>query len=82
MLATHAGDGSGRLFVVEQPGRIRIVKNGVLLGTPFLNILTADVRTGGERGLLSLAFHPIYATNGYFYVMYTAPRPGDPTARS
>jgi glucose/arabinose dehydrogenase len=76
VLVTHAGDGSGRLFVVEQPGRIRIVKNGSLLATPFLDI-AADLRAGGERGLLSLAFHPSYETNGYFYVMYTAPRPGD-----
>ena len=75
---THAGDGSGRLFVVEQPGRIRIIKNGTLLATPFLDIHTL-VRSGGEQGLLALAFHPSYRTNGKFYVAYTAPRNGDAT---
>jgi glucose/arabinose dehydrogenase len=75
---TNAGDGSGRLFVVEQTGRIRIITaGGALLGTPFLDIHTA-ISTGGERGLLGLAFHPSYATNGYFYVNYT--RPGGETA--
>jgi glucose/arabinose dehydrogenase len=59
-----------RLFIVEQPGRIRIVKDGALLATPFLDI-TARVVSGGERGLLSLAFDPVYATNGRFYVYYT-----------
>ena len=59
-----------RLFVVEQPGRIRIAKAGALLATPFLDI-TERVVSGGERGLLSLAFDPAYATNGRFYVYYT-----------
>jgi hypothetical protein len=59
-----------RLFVVEQAGRIRIVKAGALLTTPFLDI-TSRVVSGGERGLLSLAFDPAYATNGRFYVYYT-----------
>jgi glucose/arabinose dehydrogenase len=59
-----------RLFIVEQAGRIRIVKSGALLATPFLDI-TARVVSGGERGLLSLAFDPAYATNGRFYVYYT-----------
>ena len=59
-----------RLFVVEQPGRIRIIKNGVLLATPFLDV-TDRVSTGGERGLLSVAFHPRYAINGLLYVDYT-----------
>lgn len=59
-----------RLFVVEKPGRIRIVENGQLHATPFLNISNL-VSTGGEQGLLSLAFHPRYAANGYFYVNYT-----------
>ena len=67
---THAGDGSGRLFVVEQDGRIRIVKNGLLLPTPFLDI-TDRVLSGGEQGLLSLAFPPGFAAKGYFYVNYT-----------
>ena len=59
-----------RLFIVEQPGRIRIVQNGQLLATPFLDI-TGKVRDGGEQGLLSVAFHPQYATNRHFYVYYT-----------
>lgn len=59
-----------RLFVVEQPGRIRIMEDGQLLTNPFLDI-TSKVRDGGERGLLSVAFHPEYATNGFFYVNYT-----------
>jgi len=67
---THAGDGSGRLFVVEQPGRIRIIENGVLLPTPFLDIAN-KVLFGGEQGLLSVAFPPLYAAKGYFYVNYT-----------
>jgi glucose/arabinose dehydrogenase len=68
---THAGDGSGRLFVVERPGRIRIIKNGVLLPAPFLDI-TGRVRSvGGEQGLLSVAFPPDYASRGHFYVDYT-----------
>src|SRR6266511_1723444 len=76
---THAGDGSGRIFVVEQPGRIRIIKNGTLLATPFLDIHTILKATGSEQGLLALAFHPSYGTNGKFYVAYTAPRNGDAT---
>lgn len=67
---THAGDGSGRLFVIEQVGRIRIIKNGVLLSTPFLNI-TSRVGCCGERGMLSVAFPPGYGNKGYFYVYYT-----------
>jgi glucose/arabinose dehydrogenase len=67
---THAGDGSGRLFIIQQGGRIRIVKNGALLATPFLDI-TSRVSCCGERGLLGLAFPPDYASKGYFYVNYT-----------
>lgn len=66
----HAGDGSGRLFVTEQGGRIRIVREGLLLPSPFLDI--ADrLSSGGERGLLGLAFPPGFAEKGYFYVNYT-----------
>jgi hypothetical protein len=69
--ATHAGDGSGRIFVVERSGRIRIIKNGALLNTPFLNI-TGRVRDqSSEQGLLSVTFPPGYAGKGYFYVNYT-----------
>ncbi len=67
---THAGDGSGRLFIAEQGGRIRIWKGGQLQATPFLD-LTSLVTCCSERGLLALAFHPDYAANGYFYVGYT-----------
>jgi glucose/arabinose dehydrogenase len=66
---THAGDGSGRLFVVEQGGRVRIVKSGKITGT-FLDI-RSKVLAGGERGLLGLAFHPGFATNGFLFVYYT-----------
>lgn len=66
---THAGDRSGRLFVVEQPGRIRVLEQGALLPIPFLDI-TDRVLSGGERGLLGLAFHPDYRRNGRFFVNY------------
>jgi uncharacterized repeat protein (TIGR01451 family) len=69
-LVTYAGDGSARLFILEQPGQIKIVQNGVVLSPSFLD-LRAKVSYGGERGLLGLAFHPAYTTNGYFYVNYT-----------
>jgi hypothetical protein len=59
-----------RLFVVEKTGTIRIIRDGSLLATPFLNI-RALVSTGSEQGLLSMAFDPHYATNGRFYVFYT-----------
>ncbi len=62
--------GDSRLFVVEQAGRIRIVKNGQTLPEPFLDI-ASSVRSGGERGLLSMAFHPDYRANGWFFVNYT-----------
>jgi len=62
--------GDARLFVVEQPGRIRIVQSGQLVPTPFLDI-TSRVSSGGERGLLSVAFHPQYAANGFFFVNFT-----------
>lgn len=63
-------DGSGRLFVVEQGGRIRIIENGSVLTSPFLDI-SGKIESGGEKGLLGLAFHPSYNANGFFYVNYT-----------
>jgi len=66
------GDDSGRLFVVEQPGRIRIVEDGALVETPFLDMVELVESSGSEQGLLSIAFHPDYAENGTFYVGYTA----------
>ena len=65
-----------RLFLVQQGGIIKIINaNGTVNATPFLTLTTATIITGSERGLLGLAFHPNYATNGYFYVNYT--RAGD-----
>ncbi len=72
---THAGDGSGRLFVLEQSGAIRIIKQGQVLPDPFLDVANLIVY-GGERGLLGLAFHPDYAQNGYFYIDYTRAEDG------
>ncbi|MEZ4568868.1 MAG: PQQ-dependent sugar dehydrogenase [Thermomicrobiales bacterium] len=67
----NAGDDSGRLFILEQPGRIRVVLDGELLDRPFLDI-TGQVGTDGtERGLLGLAFHPEFPNNGRFFVNYT-----------
>jgi glucose/arabinose dehydrogenase len=67
---THAGDGSGRLFIVEQAGRIRVASGGMLLPVPFLDI-ASRVGCCGERGLLSAAFPPGYGNRRYFYVDYT-----------
>jgi glucose/arabinose dehydrogenase len=69
----HAAAAPGernRLYVVEQPGRIRVLEGRRLLDAPFLDI-TDRVQSGGERGLLSVAFHPEYEQNGLFYVNYT-----------
>lgn len=73
---THAGDGSGRLFIVEQGGLIKVLAEGALLGEPFLDVtglISAEALGGGytERGLLGLAFHPNYAENGLFFINYT-----------
>ena len=70
----NAGDGSNRLFIVEQTGKIRIFANGQLLSTPFLD-LTSKIVCCGEQGLLGLAFHPQFKTNGRFFVYYTANPP-------
>lgn len=68
---THPANDS-RLFVVQQGGIIKIVNtDGTVNATPFLTLTSATITSGGERGLLGLAFHPNYATNGYFYVNYT-----------
>lgn len=68
-LQTPPGE-RARLFVVEQAGRIRIVRNGSLVGTPYLDI-SDRINSGDERGLLGLAFHPQFAQNGRFFVYYT-----------
>jgi glucose/arabinose dehydrogenase len=58
----------GRLFVCQQNGRLRVIKNGSLLSTPFV---TVSVNSSGERGLLGVAFHPNFASTPYVYVYYT-----------
>lgn len=70
IFVTHAGD--SRLFVVEQTGRIKIIGIGT-----FLDIHTQIRTSGGEQGLLGLAFHPNYSSNGLFYVNYTRKSDGD-----
>jgi glucose/arabinose dehydrogenase len=67
----HAGDGSGRLFVVEKGGRIRVVHDDRLESTLFLDISARVGSKGNEQGLLGLAFHPNFQNNGFFYVNYT-----------
>lgn len=70
LAVTHAGDGSGRLFVVQQGGQVRIVRDGAPVAAPFLDI--ADrISSGGERGLLGLAFHPDFPTDPRLFVNYT-----------
>ena len=73
-LQSVPGD-SSRLFVVEQGGRIRVVRGGALVASPFMDI-SARISSGGERGLLGLAFHPQFMSNGRFFVNYTD-RAGD-----
>ena len=70
----HAGDGTNRLFVVEQPGVIKVFDK--VSGKPavFLDI-AKNVKYGGEMGLLGLAFHPEFKKNGYFYLNYTRSNP-------
>jgi glucose/arabinose dehydrogenase len=72
----HAGDGSGRRFVIERDGVIRIVdSDNQVLAAPFLDI-SSSVNSCGEGGLLGLAFHPDYASNGRFFVHYTSSSQG------
>ena len=68
---THASDGSGRLFVVEQGGAIRIIQDGSILPAPFLDLSERVTRRSSEQGLLGLAFDPKYADSGYFFVHYS-----------
>ncbi|HSB68819.1 MAG TPA: PQQ-dependent sugar dehydrogenase, partial [Candidatus Methylomirabilis sp.] len=70
LFVTNARDGSNRIFVVEQGGMIKVLQPGAATPTVFLDI-TARVLSGGERGLLGLAFHPDYTANGRFFVDYT-----------
>ncbi|MFN8450896.1 MAG: PQQ-dependent sugar dehydrogenase [Anaerolineae bacterium] len=76
LFVTNAGDGSGRLFVVQQSGRIRIVRDRQMADPPFLDVsslISQEALGGGytERGLLGLAFDPDYANNGRFFIDYT-----------
>ncbi len=76
---TNAGDGTNRLFVAEQTGAIFIIQNGTVLSTPFLDLSSKMVAVNplyDERGLLGMAFHPLYETNGRFFVYYSAPKTG------
>lgn len=75
----NAGDGSNRLFIIDQTGIINIVENDVLIAHPFLDISEKIVSLDqiyDERGLLGLAFHPNYNENGRFFVYYSAPKTG------
>jgi glucose/arabinose dehydrogenase len=67
----NAGDGTGRIFILERAGRIRVLVNGQLAGTPYLDISNQIGSQGSEQGLLGLAFHPQFKQNGFFYVNYT-----------
>ncbi len=76
LAGSHAGDGNERLFVVDQVGKIYVIEDGEQFSTPFLDISDklVNLNTGyDERGLLGLAFHPQYESNGRFYVYYSAP---------
>jgi glucose/arabinose dehydrogenase len=70
LYVTHAGDGTDRIFIVEQTGQVKILSAGQVLSTPFLDI-TSKIISSGEKGLLGLAFPPNYQEKGYFYVNYT-----------
>jgi len=76
----NAGDGTNRLFIIEQGGKIRVVKESKLLAEPFLDISSKLDKMSGsysEKGLLGLAFNPQYKTNGKFYIYYSAPASND-----
>ncbi len=77
LFLTHSNDGTNRIFVVQQDGLIKVFPNDSTATSTitFLNISSKLSSTGGEQGLLGLAFHPNYDSNGYFYVNYTAPSP-------
>ncbi len=71
VFVTHASDGSGRLFIIEKKGKLRIFADGRLLDEPFLDITDRVESGGNEQGLLGLAFAPDYAERGYFFVNYS-----------
>jgi glucose/arabinose dehydrogenase len=76
VFVTHAHDGTNRLFIIEKVGRIRVAQPGATTTTVFLDISSRVLSTGNEQGLLGLAFHPQYASNGRFFVYYTRPGSG------
>ena len=71
LFLTHAGDGSGNLFIVQKGGQIRTASNGSVRPEPFLDITQLVGSRGSEQGLLGLAFHPNFRNNRWFYVNYT-----------
>ena len=77
LFVTPAGDGSGRLFVVEQTGKIRIIANGQILDEPFLDVSDLITTAGNEQGLLGMAFDPNFAKTGRFYINYSRKGNGD-----
>jgi len=81
LFLTHAGDESERLFVVEQAGRIYMRTPDAPEWTLYLDLQERVLSSGNEQGLLGMAFHPEFATNGYFFVNYTFSRPGGSSTR-
>ncbi len=81
LFVAHAGDGSGRLFVVEQGGKIRIVRDGKVLPAPFLDLSAHLDTSSGERGLLGLAFAPDFAISRRLFVAHTAKTGKGPVVR-
>jgi glucose/arabinose dehydrogenase len=77
LFVTHAGDGSNRLFIVEQAGAIKVLQPGGSQATVFLTIPSGKIIAGGEQGLLGLAFHPDFESNRRFFVYYTSRPNGD-----
>ena len=73
LFVTHGGDGSNRLFIVERGGIVRVLQPGASTPTVFLD-LRSKLVSGDEQGLLGLAFHPPYASNGRLFVYYTRRR--------
>src|SRR5664279_2934420 len=70
-LLVTAPPNDGRLFVIQQDGRIQVIEDGAVKADPFLDLQNVVLSDTGERGLLGLAFHPNYACNGQFFVEYT-----------
>ena len=66
----------GRVFVTEQRGTVKVIKNGALLSTPFVNVTVKSQGGSNEEGLLGIALDPSFATNNFLYVYYTVPSPG------